>query len=70
MELVVPLLVLAPRRIGFFAAFPITLLQGADSAHGKHAFFNFLTIALCRFAFDDQALGGVLPKKINTVQDA
>jgi len=63
-ELLVPLLVLAPRRIRFFAAFAITLLQVLILLTGNYAFFNFLTIALCLFAFDDVALGGILPKRI------
>ena len=63
-ELVVPLLLLAPRRIRFFAAFAITLLQLLILLTGNYAFFNLLTIALCLFAFDDVALGSALPKKI------
>jgi predicted DCC family thiol-disulfide oxidoreductase YuxK len=63
-ELGVPLLVLAPRRIRFFAAFAIVLLQVLILLSGNYAFFNFLTIALCLFAFDDTALGKVLPKRI------
>ncbi|HEV2732875.1 MAG TPA: lipase maturation factor family protein [Terriglobales bacterium] len=63
-ELVVPLLVLAPRRIRFFAAFAITLLQVLILLTGNYAFFNFLTIALCLFAFDDAALKSILPKRI------
>ena len=63
-ELVVPLLVLAPRRIRFFAAFAITLLQLLILLTGNYAFFNFLTIALCLFAFDDVALTRVLPSRI------
>jgi lipase maturation factor 1 len=63
-ELVAPLLVLAPRRIRLFAAFAITLLQVLILLTGNYAFFNFLTIALCLFAFDDAALTGVLPRRI------
>ena len=63
-ELLVPLLVLAPRRIRMFAAFAITLLQVLILITGNYAFFNFLTIGLCLFAFDDAALAGVMPKKI------
>lgn len=63
-ELGVPLLVLAPRRIRFFAAFAITLLQGLILLTGNYAFFNFLTISLCLFAFDDSGLGVILPKGI------
>ena len=63
-ELVIPLLVLAPRRIRFFAVYAITLLQILILLTGNYAFFNLLTIALCLFAFDDAALGGVLPKRV------
>ena len=63
-ELVVPLLVLAPRRIRFFAAFFITLLQVLILLTGNYAFFNVLTIAFCLFAFDDAALQRIVPKKV------
>jgi lipase maturation factor 1 len=63
-ELIVPFLVLAPRRIRFLAASAITLLQVLILVTGNYAFFNFLTIALCIFAFDDAALENVLPKRI------
>jgi predicted DCC family thiol-disulfide oxidoreductase YuxK len=63
-ELVVPLLVLGPRRIRFFAASVIMLLQVLILITGNYAFFNFLTIALCIFAFDDAALVRVLPQRI------
>lgn len=63
-ELAVPLLVLAPRRIRFFAAFSIMLLQVLILLTGNYAFFNFLTIALCLFAFDDMALKKVLSKRV------
>ncbi|HST10020.1 MAG TPA: lipase maturation factor family protein, partial [Terriglobales bacterium] len=63
-ELGVPLLVLAPRRIRSFAAFAIVLLQILILLTGNYAFFNVLTIALCLFVFDDMALGTVLPKRL------
>jgi hypothetical protein len=63
-ELAVPLLVLAPRRIRFLAAFAITIFQVLILLTGNYAFFNILTIALCLFAFDDAALGSVLSQKI------
>lgn len=63
-ELVVPLLVLGPRRVRFFAVFAITSLQVLILLTGNYAFFNFSTIALCVFAFDDVALGSILPKKM------
>jgi lipase maturation factor 1 len=63
-ELMVPLLVLAPRRIRLFAAVAITLLQILILLTGNYAFFNFLAIALCLFALDDAALGDILPQEI------
>jgi len=59
-ELVVPLLVLAPRRIRLFAVLAIMLLQVLILLTGNYAFFNFLTIALCLFALDDAALRSIL----------
>jgi hypothetical protein len=63
-EVAVPLLVLAPRRIRFVAAYAITIFQVLILLTGNYAFFNILTIALCLFAFDDAALGSVLSQKI------
>lgn len=63
-ELVVPLLVLAPRRIRMFAAFAIMLLQVLIFLTGNYAFFNLLTMGLCLFAFDDSALASVMPHRI------
>jgi predicted DCC family thiol-disulfide oxidoreductase YuxK len=61
-ELLVPLFVLAPRRIRLFAGLAITLLQLLIFLTGNYAFFNPLTIALCLFVLDDAALDHVLPK--------
>jgi lipase maturation factor 1 len=63
-ELVVPFLVLAPRRVRHFAAIAIIVLQILILITGNYAFFNFLTISLCLFAFDDRALARVLPKRV------
>jgi hypothetical protein len=63
-ELGVPLLVLAPRRIRLFAAYAIMLLQLLIVLTGNYAFFNLLTIALCLFVFDDTALRKIIPKSI------
>jgi predicted DCC family thiol-disulfide oxidoreductase YuxK len=63
-ELIVPLLVLAPRRIRMGAAFAIMLLQVLILLTGNYAFFNFLTISLCVFAFDDAALAHILPGRV------
>jgi lipase maturation factor 1 len=63
-ELVVPLFVLAPRRIRLFAGLAITLLQLLIFLTGNYAFFNPLTIALCLFVLDDAVLDRVLPKRL------
>ena len=63
-ELLVPLLVLAPRRIRLFAGLAITLLQLLIFLTGNYAFFNLLTISLCLFVLDDAALDHVLPKRL------
>jgi lipase maturation factor 1 len=60
-ELILPFLILFPRRLRFVAAFGILLLQVAILLTGNYAFFNLLTMALCLLLFDDAALRRVLP---------
>ena len=64
-ELVVPFLVLAPRRLRHFAAGAIITLQILIFLTGNFAFFNLLTIALCIFLYEDSTLLRALPKKIS-----
>src|SRR5437588_10577967 len=52
-ELVVPFLVLAPRRPRHFAAGSIITLQILIFLTGNFAFFNLLTLALCLFLYED-----------------
>ena len=63
-ELAVPFLVLAPRRLRHFAAACIIALQILIFLTGNFAFFNLLTIALCIFLYEDGTLSRKLPKKI------
>jgi predicted DCC family thiol-disulfide oxidoreductase YuxK len=63
-ELLVPFLILAPRRVRVFAALSIVSFQILIFLTGNYAFFNILTIALCLFLLDDTALGRILPKRI------
>lgn len=63
-ELLVPFLIFAPRRIRFFAASAIALLQILIFLTGNYAFFNVLTVALCLFLLDDQLLRGVFPQRL------
>jgi lipase maturation factor 1 len=62
-ELLVPLLVLAPRRLRHFAAGAFVLLQLLIFLTGNYAFFNVLTIALCVFLLEDSLLSRKLPEK-------
>lgn len=55
-EIGIPFLIFMPRRIRMFAAACVIGLQTLILATGNYAFFNFLSIALCLFLFDDQAL--------------
>src|SRR5215475_8404811 len=52
-ELLVPFLILAPRRLRICAACMITALQILIALTGNYAFFNLLTVALCVFVLDD-----------------
>jgi lipase maturation factor 1 len=52
-ELFIPFLVLAPRRLRVWAALAITLLQALIAFTGNYAFFNLLTVTLCLFLLDD-----------------
>jgi len=61
-ELVVPFFIFLPRPWRLFAAWATILWQLLIIATSNHNFFNLLTIALCLFLFDDQAVGRVLPQ--------
>ncbi len=52
-ELVIPFLLFGPRRLRYFAAGLLILLQVTIMVTGNYAFFNLLTLALCLWAFDD-----------------
>lgn len=57
-ELIVPFLIFAPRRLRFAAAGLIALLQVQIFVTGNYNFFNLLTLALGILLFDDAALRG------------
>jgi predicted DCC family thiol-disulfide oxidoreductase YuxK len=63
-ELLIIFLVFLPRRPRAFAAWCILLFQFAIMLTGNYGFFNLLTIALCVFLFDDQALRHVMPHRL------
>ena len=63
-ELVVPFLIFFPRRMRFFAAFGILLLQNCILLTGNYNWFNLQTILLCLPLFDDAALQKILPRRL------
>jgi hypothetical protein len=54
-ELLAPLLILAPRRWRHGGAWALIALQLGIMVTGNYAFFNLLTIALCLLLFEDTA---------------
>jgi lipase maturation factor 1 len=63
-ELIVPFLILAPRRLRIWATGAITLLQILIALTGNYAFFNVLTVTLCLFLLDDAFVRRFLPEGI------
>lgn len=61
-ELGLPFLIFAPRRLRMTAAWPLLGLQALIFLTGNYTFFNLLTAALTLFLFDDQALRGFVHK--------
>ena len=55
-ELLLPFLILMPRRPRQFAAGAITLFQLTIMATGSYNYFNILTLCLCLLLLDDQFL--------------
>ena len=63
-ELVLPFFIFFPRRIRFFAAFGILVLQSCILITGNYNWFNLQTLLLCLLLFDDAALQKVLPQRL------
>ena len=55
-EIAVPFLLFAPRRVRAFAVWPLVGLQVTIAATGNYGFFNLLTAILCLSYLDDRAL--------------
>ena len=64
-ELVVPFLIFAPRRVRLFAASAMVALQVLILLSGNYAFFNLLTIGFCLFLLDDALFRRILPKVLS-----
>jgi hypothetical protein len=63
-ELLLPVLIIMPRRLRHFGAWAFIALETGILLTGNYNFFNLLTIFLCVFLFDDQALRRVLPERL------
>lgn len=53
-ELLAPFLLFCPRRVRYAGATLLMLLQLTILLTGNYAFFNFLTLAICLWGFDDR----------------
>jgi hypothetical protein len=63
-ELILPFLIFCPRRLRFFSAFGILLLQSCILITGNYNWFNLQTMLLCLPLFDDAALRTILPRRL------
>ena len=63
-EIVVPFLIFAPRRLRFLGAIALAMLQLLIAATGNYCFFNLLTLLLCIVLLDDAILRRCLPSRI------
>ena len=61
---VLPFLIFCPRRLRFFSAFGILLLQSCILITGNYNWFNLQTMLLCLPLFDDAALRKILPRRL------
>ena len=62
-ELAVPFLIFAPRRLRFIGCYLLILFQAAILLTGNYCFFNLLTIALCLLLLDDAAMKRLCPAR-------
>lgn len=60
-ELFVPFLIFAPRRVRLLGCGVLVGFQILIAATGNYAFFNLLAVTLCVLLLDDQAVRGALP---------
>jgi predicted DCC family thiol-disulfide oxidoreductase YuxK len=69
-ELILPFLIFCPRRLRFFAAFGILLLQGCILLTGNYNWFNLQAMLLCLPLFDDAAIRKILPRRLTRLLPA
>lgn len=65
-ELVLPFLFFAPRRLRIFAAGAMAFLQILILLTGNYTFFNWLTLALCVLLLDDFFLTKLMPARFGS----
>ena len=63
-ELLLPFLLFLPRRWRMSAGMGMAFLQITILLTGNYTFFNWLTLALCLFTLDDEALLPWIPRRI------
>ena len=63
-ELGLPFLIFAPRRLRFSAAWGILLLQSGILLTGNYNWFNLQTMLLCLLLFDDAAVARIVPQRL------
>ena len=63
-ELLLPFLLFLPRRWRMIAGMGMAFLQITILLTGNYTFFNWLTLALCVFTLDDEALLPLIPRRI------
>jgi lipase maturation factor 1 len=63
-ELLLPFLIFCPRRLRFFAACGVLLLQSCILITGNYNWFNLQAMLLCLLLFDDAALQKCLPQRL------
>jgi len=66
-ELVIPFLFFAPRRLRMFGGILTALLQVIILLTGNYTFFNWLTLALCLTLLDDFALEKLAPRRLRSL---
>jgi len=69
-ELILPFLIFCPRRLRFFSAFGILLLQSCILITGNYNWFNLQTMLLCLPLFDDAAMRKILPRRLTPLLQA
>jgi hypothetical protein len=66
-ELAVPFLIFAPRRLRMAGGAVLALFQVLILLTGNYTFFNWLTLGLCLLLLDDLAMAQLVPRKLSAL---